>query len=325
MLRFSRSSFGSVFCFAVLFFTVTTMTSADGVRTFEFTYTVEIPAPQAPGEILKIWIPLPQSDPGVQRVRDLTITAPVEYQVTRESVFGNQMVYLETSLPAGPTQISWRATITRGVDTGEGRAPVIDRYLTSNRLIPIDGDAREMAVKLGATEPQRAVAERAKLIFDDVLESMEYNKQVPGYGNGDFGRAVTVCKGNCTDFHARFTGIGRASKIPVRFTMGIPLIAGQNSHNSYHCWAHWHDGESWQPVDISEADKVMAKDPEQAAWFFGHLGTDRIGLTCGRDIVLSPPQAGELLNYFVFPYAEVDGKALAMDKSMWLFSWRDLP
>lgn len=28
----------------------------------------------------------------------------------------------------------------------------------------------------------------------------------------------------------------------------------------------------------------------------------------GRDLVLNPPQSGEPLNYFVYPYVEVDGK-----------------
>ena len=29
--------------------------------------------------------------------------------------------------------------------------------------------------------------------------------------------------------------------------------------------------------------------------------------TAGRDLVLSPPQDGPPLNYFIYPYAEVDG------------------
>jgi hypothetical protein len=33
-----------------------------------------------------------------------------------------------------------------------------------------------------------------------------------------------------------------------------------------------------------------------------------VQFTMGRDITLSPPQQGQPLNYFVFPYVEVDGK-----------------
>lgn len=33
----------------------------------------------------------------------------------------------------------------------------------------------------------------------------------------------------------------------------------------------------------------------------------------GRDLVLNPPQSGEPLNYFMYPYAEADGKPLNED------------
>jgi len=59
------------------------------------------------------------------------------------------------------------------------------------------------------------------------------------------------------------------------------------------------------PVDASEAKK---KDMPDA--YFGTIPNDRIEFTAGRDVVLSPPQHGEPLNYFVYPYAEAHGKAL---------------
>ncbi len=295
----------------------------DESRSMRFTYSVKIPAPADPIDHLAIWVPLPQTDPGIQSVSDLTIVAPGNYRITTDPEFGNEMIYLDITHLQGEILISWSANIKRRLDAGQGALPVIPRYLKSNRLIPLNDKTRAVAEKVGSRKSNRPVADRAKLIFDDVLDNMEYNKKLPGYGQGDFCRSVSVCKGNCTDFHARFTGIGRASDIPVRFTMGIPLKAGQNRYNSYHCWAHWFDGATWQPVDISEADKIAATRPEKAQWYFGHLDCDRIALTWGRDITLSPPQAGEPLNYFVFPYVEADGKAMKLDKSMWQFSWTD--
>ena len=154
---------------------------------------------------------------------------------------------------------------------------------------------------------------------------MDYDKKTPGWGLGDFDRAVEVCRGNCTDFHARFIGTGRAADIPTRFTMGIPMKPKPSgTYNSYHCWAHWHDGQSWHPVDISEADKIVKKDPAGAERFFGHLSPHRIALAVGRDLVLNPPQAAEPLNYFVFPHAEANGATMKLDKTMWTFSYQDV-
>jgi hypothetical protein len=64
------------------------------------------------------------------------------------------------------------------------------------------------------------------------------------------------------------------------------------------------DGVGWIPVDISEADK----HPELREYNFGAQSPKLLKLTHGRDIMLVPPQAGERLNIFVYPYAEVDGK-----------------
>ena len=75
----------------------------------------------------------------------------------------------------------------------------------------------------------------------------------------------------------------------------------------YHCWAYvWIEGQGWMPVDISEADK----HPEKTDFFFGTLDADRVTMTGGRDLELEPAPAEGTLNFFIYPYAEVDGKKL---------------
>jgi transglutaminase-like putative cysteine protease len=264
------------------------------------------------------------SDPGVQTVSDLRIEAPEGYRLTREPEYGNQILYCAVEAPTASTKISWSAIVTRFEDRGQGTLPTGPRYLQRDRLVPVDGKAADMAGQLGATG-SGTVDARAKRIYDDVLASMVYDKSGEGWGRGDFEHAVTVCRGNCTDFHSRFVGVGRAAGIPVRFTMGIPMKADPSGeYDSYHCWAHYRDGGRWKPVDISEADKVADKDPGKAEWFFGHLDYNRISLTFGRDIRLEPPQKGDRLNYFVFPHVEADGTELKLGKSSWKFTYENV-
>ena len=61
---------------------------------------------------------------------------------------------------------------------------------------------------------------------------------------------------------------------------------------------------SGRPVDISEADKT----PEKTDYFFGTICQNRFSMTSGRDLVLEPRQQGGPVNFFIYPYAEVDGK-----------------
>jgi transglutaminase-like putative cysteine protease len=72
-----------------------------------------------------------------------------------------------------------------------------------------------------------------------------------------------------------------------------------------HCWSEFYvDQAGWVPIDISEAWKHQEKHD----YFFGAHDVNRVQFSMGRDLKLNPPQAGPPLNYFVYPYVEVDGK-----------------
>jgi hypothetical protein len=59
------------------------------------------------------------------------------------------------------------------------------------------------------------------------------------------------------------------------------------------------------------------------AYYFGNLTENRVTFTTGRDIQLVPKQDGEPLNFFVYPYVEVDGKAWPREKVQNRFAFRD--
>jgi hypothetical protein len=89
--------------------------------------------------------------------------------------------------------------------------------------------------------------------------------------------------------------------------IGFPLPPDKHSAEiaGYHCWSDfWIDGKGWIPVDISEAWKHQ----EKRDYFFGSHDVNRMQFSMGRDLRLSPPQEGKPLNYFVYPYVEVDGQ-----------------
>jgi transglutaminase-like putative cysteine protease len=188
------------------------------------------------------------------------------------------------------------------------RDPKLRRWLEPDRLVPIGGAIRELAEDV--TRARTTPLARARAIYDYSVSTLKYDKSGTGWGRGDIYYACDVKRGNCTDFHSVFTGFARALGIPARFEIGFPLPADRSEGEiaGYHCWAQfWLDGFGWVPVDASEANK----NPSRREYFFGAHDEHRVLLTTGRDIRLEPPQKGAPLNYFIYPYAEIDGKQAA--------------
>src|SRR5260370_20318446 len=74
-------------------FSARTQTNAP-VRKFEFTYLARIPASPAGAKRLRIWIPLPQSDP-YQAIGGVQIESPFPYPKHRDPEYGNEYLYLQ--------------------------------------------------------------------------------------------------------------------------------------------------------------------------------------------------------------------------------------
>jgi transglutaminase-like putative cysteine protease len=112
--------------------------------------------------------------------------------------------------------------------------------------------------------------------------------------------------------------LARASGIPARFYYGFYVPEKQVGNPVAHCWAEFYSTEEkkWYPIDASEADK----NPEKKDYFFGNFDRNRVAFTCGRDIILTPRQKGEALNFLIHPYIEVDGIPLEKVETEYTFS-----
>jgi len=200
--------------------------------------------------------------------------------------------------------------------------PDLDRYLRPDRLVPLDDTIRRWAREVVDAAGAKTDLEMARAIYNHVVATVKYDKSGKGWGNGDIYYACDARRGNCTDFHAIFIGYARAVGIPARFAIGFPVPADRDAGKiaGYHCWAEFYaKGIGWVPVDASEA----AKNPARREYFFGAHDENRVELSKGRDVILAPKQQGAPLNYFVYPYVEVDGgKYNAIDTS---YSYKDLP
>ncbi|OGR49534.1 MAG: hypothetical protein A2X40_08520 [Elusimicrobia bacterium GWC2_65_9] len=274
-------------------------------RSIELNEAVKVAIPKGAREV-RLWIPKPPSG-GPQSTELLGVDSPLPYAVTSEPEFGNQTVFLRVRRPIGRTlEVRLRYRIARKLEEAfpDDKEPSA-AYRIPRGLLALDDAIREIARKQtqGMTDP----VEKGRALYQYVLKRMAYDKSGQGWGRGDSIYACRVGKGNCTDFHSLFMALAMASGIPARFRMGLSLPeAPEGALSDYHCWAEFYAKGSWIPVDISEA----WKNPRRAEYYFGHLDVNRVLLSTGRDIRLSPPQKGPPLNFFHRPYAEADGKPL---------------
>jgi transglutaminase-like putative cysteine protease len=280
--------------------------------TFHYGFTVkDVPS----GKKLRIWIPAAQSD-AYQEIKIVSAKGDLPLKKTRDSKYGNEIYFAETSQATAPAlNFDIEYDITRHERVALNPTPKLSTValtgkertqdLQPDALVPITGLPADLAIKV--TQGKSDTLDKARAIYDYVFTTMKYDKTGTGWGHGDVLYACDAKKGNCTDFHSLFIAMARSQGIPARFEIGFPLPPDKHSGEiaGYHCWSDFYvDGKGWIPVDISEA----WKHPEKRDYFFGSHDVNRVQFTMGRDLKLSPSQDGKPLNYFVYPYVEVDGQ-----------------
>jgi transglutaminase-like putative cysteine protease len=287
------------------------------VRSFRFTYSFTVKDIPTGAKRVRVWIPVPQTDKH-QTVRVLTVKAPAKTQMTQESEYGNRMMYAEIDNPAtSQTEFTLeyevaRREYSRGDDEqlerGDQKPGIVsasmDRLIAPDTLIPTDGKIKTLMMEV--TGSKSGTVTKAKAAYDYFFATMRYDKTGTGWGRGDALWACDSKRGNCTDCHSPFIGVMRADGIPARFDIGFPVPENKDKGDipGYHCWAEFYVQKTgWIPVDISEAWKAQ----EKRDYFFGSVDANRVQFSTGRDVTLSPKQDGPALNYFVYPYVEIDG------------------
>ena len=302
---------------SLLFLLLALAAHAQKERHFIFHYAFTVNK-VSEGKPLRVWIPLAHTDEW-QDVRVIHQQGDLELKKTQEQEYGNWMLYAEIP-KATKSEYQFavdydvvrreHVVLVNGKPAEEGgrdkNAHVqLARFLGPDKLVPVTGLPAQLAVE--QTKGATTQIDKAHAIYEYVFRNMRYDKSGTGWGHGDTLWACDAKRGNCTDFHSLFISMARSQHIPARFDIGFPLPADKHEAEvpGYHCWSDFYlDSVGWVPVDISEAWKHQ----ELHDYYFGAHDVNRVQFTMGRDLRLSPPQAGQPLNYFVYPYVEVGEK-----------------
>lgn len=301
-------------------------------RTFRFTYAGKV-KDLPPGKEARVWLPMATSN-AFQEVEVDHDNLPGNASINHDKTYGNAILsFVGKANDQGeiPFQVTYKVRrrevktdVRRDVYLKPADAAPVTRFLEPDAKVPLSGKPIELLKeKLGDKPLPKDQFAAARFLYDLVNQHMTYKKVGTGWGQGDVLWACDSKYGNCTDFHSLFIAMARGNKIASKFDMGFPIPPerGSGPVGGYHCWAWFLPaGKGWIPVDISEANR----NPALAEYFFGNLTEDRVQFTTGRDINLVPRQQGGPLNFFIYPYVEVDGKTYPAEKVERSFSYEDV-
>ncbi len=297
------------FVMSVVSFTPGSRAQAPRTRHFIFDYSFTVRVTE-PGKTLDIWFPMAHSDP-YQEVKIVSMAGDLPLKQTVEPEYGNRIFYAHTKKATrAEYHFSVKYDVVRlehfAAASASARANPVElkRFLAPDNLVPVTGKPAEIAAQ--QVKPGMSDLEKARALYDYTFANMRYDKTGSGWGHGDALWACDSHHGNCTDFHSLFISMTRSQHIPSRFEIGfaVPDSKAASDIAGYHCWAEFYVRDrGWFPVDISEAWQQKKKE-----YFFGAHDVNRVQFTVGRDIKLNPKQHGQPLNYFVYPYAELNGE-----------------
>lgn len=289
------------------------------------TTTVDFSGYEA-GKVVRVWLPIAQ-DGDYQTVTDVTFDAPkatvAEINVDIEF---NKMLYLEWDANVAPEDrtatLSFKAErqevrVSDPVDDGSEIPDDVKQYLEGSDLVPVNDQVKAAADEITAGKTDSV--EKARAIYDWIIQNMNRDESVKGCGTGDVCALLDTKAGKCTDINSVFVGLCRASGIPAREMFGVRMNAEDITKNQ-HCWAEFYvAGTGWVPADPADVLKAVlkggwtkdqAETQEKADYYWGGWDSERVELSEGRDLTLAPAQDAGALNNFGYPYAEVDGEAL---------------
>lgn len=308
-------------------------TQSEKWRSFEIVTRVEVVKPAGAA---RAWIPVPAVDESWQRTVGNSWNGNGTMRLAHDPKYGAAMLYAEwtDSQKAPVVELTSRfATRDRAVDFSKpGVAQPLaasDRayYTAATELMPTDGIVAKTAREI--TRGKRTDVEKARAIYEWIVDNTERNPKTRGCGVGDIKAMLEAgdLTGKCADLNALYVGLARSVGIPARDVYGIRVVKSEFGYRSLgagssnitraqHCRAEvWLAGFGWVPVDPADVRKVVLEErpapttladplvPPVRRKLFGAWEMNWLAYNMAHDVAL-PGSKGPKVGFLMYPQAE---------------------
>lgn len=306
-------------------------------RTVDLVTRIEIDKPEGR---MQAWVPVPSVNEADWFRSGETKWAGNAASVTRvrDPKYGAEMLHVtwKDGESAPMIEVTSRVAMRdRAIDFSKPgtAAPLSEAArklnLAGTDLIPVHGIVKETSDRIVAAASARSDLEKARAIYEWVVENTARNASTRGCGIGDIAAMLKSgnLSGKCADLNALYVGLARAAGIPARDVYGIRVLPSQFGYKSLgagspnvtkaqHCRAEVHlAGFGWVPVDPADVRKVMLEEPpanlpitdaKVAAArkaLFGAWEGNWVAYNTAHDIAL-PGSHHASLGFLMYPQAE---------------------
>lgn len=297
-----------------------------GIPSGQLTFTIT-PAFSKETKDVKLWIPYPLSN-AFQTISGMKVKGNYDTSAVYRDP-SSQAVYFYASWthPKTQPQCLMRFHIsqkerrnTHIIDSGKDYPELVAPYLASTAAIPAD-DPEMKTIAEKAIKGKTGNLDKARAVYDWVVENTFRDPDVKGCGLGIPTRTLKQRKGGgkCADLSAVFVTLARAAGIPARDVYGLRLATPKDGDvtSGFHCWAEFYlPGTGWVMVDPADVRKMMLVHNlelndagDWRTFFWGGDDLFRCVLQKNARIV-NLNGSDQLLDYFMYPAAQVDGTML---------------
>jgi transglutaminase-like putative cysteine protease len=231
--------------------------------TYNVDFCVVVTAPYHT-KVLKVWLPLPQTDNGQEvEEKDLrTFPMKVAARIGKEPTFGNRFAYFEFDHPEGAQIIRHRFKIKVWElrwDMDPAKVTAVrkwpDRfgpYLRSEQTVVVNDLLRKVATEV--VPAKKGPARDLDALMDWVNLTMKYDHTRASL-KASSRHALANHAGHCSDYHGLCAALGRALGYPTRVTYGINTFP-KNSPS--HCKLEAYlPPYGWVSFDVSETQHLI--------------------------------------------------------------------
>lgn len=314
--------------------------SADNTTESTYAVTLEFDLSIQKGDHCSLWVPLPSTIRGFQRVIDTTYTLSD----------GNGEEFYSKALGARYYFVKWdsferirrlkieilialqdRTTLFYPLDTALKIDNEVKEFLLPTAHVPRDPYIDKVTRQIVEKSP--TPLEKARTIYDWIVHNTYRDENVRGCGIGypvemikQFGTSGKM-GGKCFDISSLCVAMMRSAGIPAREVVGLRVGAsrlsnafgtGENITGAQHCKVEFFiEGLGWIPCDPADISKLVLKEnlsidsqrvKELSGKFFGFWEKNWIALNYARDFDLFPSNVQGKLDQFNYPYGEIDGE-----------------